>query len=456
MSPDKKPPSPSRVVALECLAEANRPLAPGMDVLLEEQYNRHQLQESDRALARELVFGVLRSKRSLIKLLDSYMRQPMEKQHIKAYLALLIGVYQAVLLDRIPSHAVVDETVRLVAIQHHGNKFKGLANAIMRRVVSDKTILGRRVKSQDWQIRYSIPQKFEELMKDCFNREGELQAFFEASNEQAPLCLRLRGLEAEAFIATLNALDETLECKISPDLADCVIVTGKTAPVFSTKEFQSGLVTVEDEGAQLAAHLGAPDADAKRIWDLCAAPGGKTSLLADAFPDAEILATDVSEKKLEKLSETLTRLNLTDRIKLGVSKDIFADASQHETFDAILIDAPCSGLGTLRRHPEIRYRRTKESLLDLQAVQLRLLKQSIPFLKSGGVLSFIVCSITNEESHGVVQSLLNSEPSLEIASKPEQLPFKDETFRLGETGFWRLTPHEHHCDGFFVARFRKK
>ncbi|MGF1573221.1 MAG: transcription antitermination factor NusB [Sumerlaeia bacterium] len=454
----KREPNPSRDLALRLLFEASKPTAPGLDHFLAQAAEK-KVAEADIRLARLLACGVLQKQNALKRLLDSFLEEPL-KDKPAIELSLLLGFEQLLFTERIPAHAIVDETVRLVDSQSKGTGFRGLANAVMRRATEQVEELRKRFESFPWTDRYAVPEALAELTEPVFTDEGEHEAFWRANNERAPLCLRLRnGVEAEIALLLLQE-----QCPHLPwaEIPECrfqhpegLIFPASFGSIVSSEIFQNGTLTVEDRGAQIAATIAAPDPEHHRLLDFCASPGGKTSHWADLLPEASITATDVAESKIRRMNETLKRLKLSERVRTLLVDDLLTQIPEG-FFDAILVDAPCSGLGTIRRHPEIRLRRSITSILSLQNTQLEILNKAYTLLKPGGILSYVVCTLSNQETVEVAAKIQEQHPDLVCAdASPFALDFAD-AYRLPGTPYFRTTPHQHGCDGFFVARWRKQ
>ncbi|MCB2154294.1 hypothetical protein KQI84_05370 [bacterium] len=450
------PPSPARKAAHAVLMQIDAPKAPGLDALLEEENRRVKLSAVDFGLAREIAFGVARNRLWLEELVNRFLREPLKPEAAAVKMALLVGAYQVAFLDRIPIHAAVDETVRLAAAQPRGRNFRGLTNAVMRRISELSPAQRRPDPKTRWPLRCSVPQESIDLVATVLPSQ-ELEPFFAASNETAPLCLRLRGVNDELKRQVRGEIDEASDgdatIRKSQWLDDCMIVAGRALHPERLLSFRTGRVTVEDEGAQLACLLGCSDAG-PRVLDLCAAPGGKTAHLCDHLgAESSVTACDVSDAKLSRLRETLTRLSLDERVELAKSDQILAKA-RTGSFDLVLVDAPCLGLGTLRRHPEIRYRRSSESLEQIVKIQRELLTRASRLVSAGGLLVYTLCSVTAQEAEETVEAFLGANRSFQLADAPSNLPFDVAPFRT-ESGLFRTWTHRHGCDSFTIARFRR-
>lgn len=374
----------------------------------------------------------------------------------------MIGAYQALFLDRVPAHSIVDESVRLVALARTEASYRGLANAILRRLVGDRESLARPGDDMPWLLRFSVPEWIASEGGQVF-REGANERFFAASNEAAPLHLRISRrsqgeMSTEEVVARVRAeivdlTNQLPEVELGAHAPDALIVRGRGVAPEYLPSFRRGLVTAEDEAAQLVGWLAGARAD-MRMLDLCASPGGKTAHLLDvAGPTARIVATDVSEQKLQRLRETLSRLGIVAQAEIRLA-DSLTEETHREAFDLILVDAPCSGLGTLRRHPEIRWRRQPKDIRALATQQLALLEKAALMLRPGGILVYSVCTFTRAETDQVADRFLARHRTFAAAPAPPDAPIREAAFRTG-TGRWRTSPHEHGTDAFFVARFTK-
>lgn len=456
---EKRVPNPSRDLALRLLFEAAKPTSPGLDHFLAQAAEKN-VSEADRRLARLLACGVLQKQKALKRLLDSFLEEPLkEKPAIE--LSMLLGFEQLLFTERIPAHAIVDETVRLVEAQAKGISFKGLANAVMRRASEQVETLRERFNDFPWTDRYSVPPAIAELTEPVFTYEADHEAFWHANNDRAPLCIRVRG--TLTLSEALEILTE--QCPQLPwgELDSSVVISedpaGLVLPasfggIVSSQLFLDGKITVEDRGAQIAATIAAPDEHHHRLLDLCSSPGGKASHWVDLLPKAHLTASDVSDSKLRRLNETLGRLRINSRVRPVLVEELLNNMPA-DFFDAVLVDAPCSGIGTLRRHPEIRLRRSLTSVLSLQETQLEILEQAYFLLKPGGILSYVVCTLTLQETLQVAAHFEALHPDL-VAAGPS--PFARDfahLYALPETPYYRTTPHQHGCDGFFIARWRK-
>lgn len=453
-------PSPARTLALDLLVRVRDPQAPGLDALLEDARRQRRYAAPDLALAREIAWGVCRKRRWLEVVLSRYLERPLPTAAFHVHFTLLMGLYQALYLDRIPAHTIADESVRLVGMVRTEVSYRKLVNAIMRRVLEAPKESHMPPESTPWPVLHSVPDWLASEAGQVY-RGAELREFFAASNQPAPLVLRSVANPVALPMAELaerlrmEALDTTgAVCEVTPGQLEpqSLHVRGRALAPEGLPLFTRGLLTAEDEGGQVVGSLAGPRAG-DRILDLCASPGGKSAHLADLTGRAfeRFIATDVSDRKLARLRETFARLGLADRVETRLSTDLGTDLEG--TFDVVLVDAPCSGLGTLRRHPEIRWRRRPEDLRALAKLQGELLELGARFVRPGGRLIYSVCTFTMMETDEQADKFSAAHAGrFTPTGAPEGLPFDEARLRVAP-GRWRTSPHRDGCDAFFVARW---
>lgn len=456
-----RPPSAARAAALEVLLRSAVRSAPGVEDLIEEQRRKLPLSPADIGLARELVGGVLRNREWLEHLLTRYLERPLPNGARAVHESLILGIYQSVYLDRVPPHAIVDDAVRLCALHRTEKSYQGLTNAILRKVTRQDRASMLPGNTVSWPMKYSIPEWIASDAGESL--EGiDLEDFFASQNIPAALQLRAVGkLTAEevdhlaeriaseaSFLAGFPV--EVLRGKY---LRECFEIRGGGFQPEKLPSFRSGQVTVMDEAAQIAVQL-AGVTPGQKVLDGCASPGGKTAALWDAMNrTGSLTALDVSESKLVRLKDTLRRLRAIDDVKIGVTTELF-HTLERDSFDCVVVDAPCSGLGTMRRHPEIRWRRRSIDVADLAETQARLLEAHAPLVRVGGHLIYAVCTFTREEGTRQVARFLARHGEFTPAEPPASLSFDPSVLQVAP-GVWRTLTHRDGCDCFVVARMRR-
>ncbi len=353
----------------------------------------------DRALARELSYGVLRYKIRLEALVGQLLKRPLKARDYDLNLCIQLGLYQ-ILHTRIPAHAAVKESVELVPWLRK-DWARGLVNGVLRRFLREHEVLTRRVDLNE-QVRMAHPAWLYSAIAETWPEQ--LEQILTANNTHPPLSLRVnsrrQNREQYQAILTATGLDSEITLHSAQGLRLAKAIDVSQIPGFST-----GQVSVQDEAAQLAAGL----LDLKpgqRILDACAAPGGKTAHILETEPDVlNLLALESDQLRMARLASGLQRLDLAAELRCADVRQT-VDWWQGQSFDRILLDAPCSATGVIRRHPDIRHRRTPGQLRQHAQLQWQLLQSLWPTLARGGKLVYATCSIMPQENHQLIQEFL--------------------------------------------------
>ena len=439
----------ARQLALECLRqleESNSSIAS----VVNQTIRRSNLSRADRGLLNELVYGTIRWRKQIDWVLKQLVN-PRFQLDLRTRNLLRLGTYQLLHLDRIPPHAAIYETVELAKPKR---KATGFVNGVLRAVQRDASDL--QYPSLEWEpaghiaTSLSYPLWLVERWIAQRGIEWTLK-FCRASNKVAPLSIRVNTLKTSRtdFI-------ESLVADGAPATESCVVPDGLllvgSPHLQSLKAYQDGLFYVQDESAMLVAHLLQPQPGAK-VVDLCAAPGGKTTHIAQLMGNSgEIVAIDFSEEKIQRMGENCKRLGVTN-VQLCTADVTSTTLDFIKDADAVLVDVPCSGLGTLRRHPDIRWNRQPKQIGELTELQLQILGSVAPHIKPGGVLVYSTCSSESEENEGVIHRFLETAPRFIVENAKDYLPTIPSNATTSE-GFLQTFPHEHGVDGAFAARLR--
>lgn len=420
--------------------------------LLDRELERSRLDPLDKGLATEIVYGVLRWQGRLDTLLSPLLRYPLAEMDPLLRQILRMAVYQLRFLDRIPAFAVVDEAVKMATSslsQRQGN----FVNAILRKIAQEppqRMPPGPSSDLAEWAAHYSHPP---DLVRDWIGHLGEAEAaaLMEANNQTPYLGLQVNTLKTDA-----PSLRQALSAQVK------VMEEGSLVPDFfrvrglwgirGARSYLAGWFQVMDEASALIPYLLNPQ-PGEQILDACAGKGGKAALLGQLMKNrGAIAAVDLNEKALSTLKENCRRLGI------HIVEPVWGDVRQAETsggrrFDKILLDAPCSGLGTLRHHPEIKWRRPLASLPQMRELQASLLHGVAAYLRPGGVLVYATCSPQPQEDEEVVEEFLSSHPSFSVEDLSSHLP-KPVGGAITAQGYLRTFPHRHGTDAFFAARLR--
>jgi 16S rRNA (cytosine967-C5)-methyltransferase len=437
--PKLETPGDARRAALRALravlqegATLSRALPPVLEALTDPR---------DRALAGELSYGTLRWLPRLEALLAAVLRHPLREREVGVRLALLLGLYQ-LLYTRVPAYAAVAETLALLEREGRGWA-KGLANALLRRVDREGPAILARVDRSP-QARYAHPAWLISALRQAWPEDWA--AVLEANNARPPLTLRVNARlgDREAYIRALASAG--LAGRPAAHTTHGVTVE-PAVDVERLPGFSAGLCSVQDAAAQLAAPL-LGLAPGQRVLDACAAPGGKTAHLLESEPElSEVVAVERDPERAARLAETLARLGLRATLVTGDAARLQA-WWDGRPFDRVLLDAPCSASGVIRRHPDIKARLTPGQLPQLLAEQARLLDGVWPLLARGGALLYATCSVLPEENERQLARFLSAHPE----ARPMPL---DAGWGRPRGCARQVLPGEAGMDGFFYALLKK-
>lgn len=422
-----------------------------------QEYGR-ELDRRERSLATELVYGTLRHLMTIDYILGRLLCRPFAHLKTSVKNVLRLALYQLLYLPEIPARAVCHSAVE--QIKH--SKYSGLAslvNGVLRSYLRDPD----QIKFPDpvtqpaesLSIRYSHPLWLVKRWLACFGPE-ETTRILQAGNETPPLVFRInrRLTENAAVIAELAG--QGIGSHPGRLLPEALIVENPGEPVETLALFQSGRVFIQDESAMLVAHLVHPE-PGEFIIDLCAAPGGKSTHLAELMDDiGEITSVDNHLHKIDLIGDNAARLNLT------IIKPVLGDArsfslAEGRLADAVLVDAPCSGTGVLRRRVDARYRRRPEDIRELAAVQRQILDQAANLVKPGGRLVYSTCTLEPEENQEQLNSFLKRRPEFEAVDFRAFLPETVLRYAHDPDSKWlTILPELGGGDGFFMGRLQKR
>jgi 16S rRNA (cytosine967-C5)-methyltransferase len=442
--------SPARKIAFEILFQVDAGRAFASDLLQGRLVSA--LSERDRGLATEIVMGVLRWRGEIDHLMQKLSGKSPQSLDREVSTAFRMGLYQIAFLEKIPKSAAVNESVELTK-QARKRSAAGLVNAVLRKCEPQRLLQHSGVNQLDnpeflASVRRSVPAWLSSRWEKYFGAE--------AAN-------RLAWVATQVPSATLRI------CSSTPNPDDIIrrfeekgsnVRRGKYASKALIAEAGEGVVSrlaeelglaIQDEASQLVAELAGVRPD-ERVLDLCAAPGMKTGLLADAVGDGLLVACDASARRLKTLRKLLPRLTANASAVRVVRLDAAQPLPFRQEFDRILVDAPCSGTGTLARNPEIKWRVTKEDLERLPMIQRKILSNALSVLAPGGRLVYATCSLEPEENEQVMENVLSATPGCRLLSRGELAADLPKTAPLIDArGYFHTRPDLDGMDGFFAA-----
>lgn len=385
--------------------------------------------DKDRALIQEISFGVMRVLPELEFYLQKLMDKPLAGKTRIIHFLLLVGLYQ-ILYTRIPAHATVSETVNgVLALKRP--QFKALTNGVLRSFLRNQPQLTEQFQQTGNTSQHPI--WLLNRIKQAYPEQWS--AIIAANNQKPPMWLRVNKnhYTVEQYQAIL--LQQEIESTVFED-CPCALRLHSPVAVNKLPYFAQGAVTVQDLSAQYAAILLDPR-NHESILDLCAAPGGKTTHILEIAPQAKVLAVDIDQQRIKRVEENLQRLQQHAEVKVGNGLTPHAWCNDQQ-FDRILLDAPCSATGIIRRHSDIKWLRRDKDILELADLQLNILEAIWPYLKPNGTLLYSTCSILPQENHKLISNFLAKHTDAKLVDEP-----------------WQILPSELLGDGFFYSKLIK-
>lgn len=428
-----------------------------LDRVIDRESHRMQvLSQRDRALTTALVYGVLRWRNRLDWIISLFSKTRITKIEPTVLTILRLAVFQIEFMDRIPPSAAVNSAVDLA--KKHSRPFVAkYVNAVLRQLlrnrdrVTDSSIPGTPAAALS--IAKSFPRWLLQRWLDRFGRE-ETGQLCDAVNRIPPVTLRANPLQTSRL--ELGNLLAAAVGEVRPTMyaPSGLQVTALSTAVHDLPGFDAGSFQVQDEAAQLVGHLLSPVPGSK-VLDACAGLGGKTAHLAQLMENqGQVIALDQSQEKLTRLSDEMTRLRLTivQTHCHNLKNPLGADGN--DPYDSMLLDAPCSGLGVLRRNPDAKWNKSADDIRRCSRMQLQFLSNLAGRLKPGGVIVYAVCTNEPEENGAVIGAFLDRHADFSIDGLPDRFPPAAASL-IDKNGFFNTYPHQNNMDGFFAARLRK-
>jgi 16S rRNA (cytosine967-C5)-methyltransferase len=423
------------------------------DFALDRILQKFKLPDHDRRLLTELVYGSVRRQLTLDTLIDQLAKKPSQSQPRDLRTILHLGLYQLRYQERIPASAAVNTTVEL-AKENGFAGLTGFVNGLLRQYIrlSDKA-QDPLVLPENPVERLGVLHSFPAwIVQGWFAQLGltETEQLCEWMNQTPTIDLRVNILRATVEQVESAFISAGILVSRVPHLPQALRLINPAGAIQNLPGFTQGWWTVQDASAQLVSHLLDPQ-PGEVVIDVCAAPGGKTTHIAELMGDQGVIwAGDRQSSRLKKLRENIQRLNLASiQTYIGDGRDL---PQFQQIADRVLLDAPCSGLGTLHRHADARWRQTPESVQELVVLQKQLLFNTSSFVKKEGILVYATCTLYPLENEQLITEFLTAHPHWRVEFPPVNLsyPSCDQSF-----GWLKVWPHQQHMDGFFMVRLKK-
>jgi len=443
----------ARQLAFEALRAIDR--GAFADVVIDRKLKESQLSSQDKGLVTELVYGSVRRRRTLDALIDQLGKRPAAKQQADLLQILRLGFYQLRYLSHVPDHAVVDTTVRLAKSQRLG-KLSGVVNGMLRQYIRETKAESDAIADplklpDDSTQRLGILHSYPDWIIDVWRSmlpDDQVAALCEYFNQPPRLDLRI-NLQRQSLSAAAAIFAEAgIEAVTVEGVPSALRLTSHVGAVTQLPGYDQGWWAVQDSSAQLVSYLLDPQ-PGEVIIDACAAPGGKSLHIAELMQDeGTVWSCDRTPSRTKKIQQNIDRLGST------IVRPIMTDSRNQPTFvgqgDRVLLDVPCSGLGTLNRHADARWRQTPDSVESLVVLQSEILTHASTWVKPGGVLVYATCTLHPAENEAQIENFLSRNPEWAIEAPPP-------SFQIAptEAGWIKVWPHLQHMDGFFMVKLRR-
>ena len=402
------------------------------------------LEAKDKGFANELIYGTIKWRLRLDYVLEQFSKTPVKKMKPFVRQLMRMSVYQILFLDKVPASAAINEAVKIMHKRKMSN-LSGFVNGVLRNIDRNKS----EITYPNLSVYYSIPEWIITRWMKYYG-EMETKAICESLSQRARVCIRINTLKTTKDKVKALLSEEGITVLEEGFLPESLYIHAPNG-IHHSPSFKAGLWTVQDESAMLVGHVLGPE-KGDEILDVCSAPGGKTVHLAELMQnEGHIIGADIHEHKIELIEKNAKRLGAS--IVEGRLQDgMLINEDWKEKFDKILLDAPCSGLGIIKRKPDIRYAKDETAIRDINNIQRKLLKNAINYLKKDGILVYSTCTLTQEENQNMVEYALSL--GLQLDAIPYDMPACLKPY-IKDNAYIEILPHVTDTDGFFMARFRK-
>lgn len=407
------------------------------------------LSERDNRLLVQIVYGVIQHRYNLDYQLEPFVKG--KKLDTWVRILLRLSIFQLMYLDRVPFHAVVNESVKIAKTNGHqglGNLVNGILRNVLRtpwrdyqEITDDKTRLSIQYSVEPWIVGHLLEQLPIERV------ESILQSLLETP--KTAVRINPKKTHRDEIISLL-AQEDIIAVPSQVSQEGLIIESGD---ILSSNYFLDGYLTVQDESSMLVGQLGnifGPES----VLDACTAPGGKATHVASLLTEGHLTALDISSAKMERVKDNLSRMDLEDTVTLKVEDALKFVPKKDQFYDRIFIDAPCSGLGLMRRKPEIKYDKDYQDVLNLAEIQKGMLKHLSHFLKPNGQIIYSTCTLSREENEDVISNFIQEQPEFQVDPIQSQEGISEDL--LTDEGYVRIWPDSYGTDGFFISRLTKK
>jgi len=440
---------PARELAYKILLEVSN--EGSFSNLILQEYLDEGVVLKEANLVRELVYGVLENQRYIDSIVSELSSINLEKIDLNILIILRIGIYQLLFLDRIPESAAVNESVNLAKIYSHKGSV-GYVNGVLRKASREKNrfkIDNIKIKNENIGVSLSHPDYLVKLWEKQLGLDKTRDLLI-ANNSKPELNIRVNTLKTSINVLMDRLSSKGLKVRKGNIARDCLIVENPSG-ITKLDEFRIGLFTIQDESSMLLTEVANPK-EGSLILDMCAAPGGKSTHIAQWINDrGKIISRDVSLEKIKLIDENTNRLGIK-----SIKTEIYNAQDLDETLvwkvDYVILDAPCSGFGLIRRKPDIKWSKSLDDVDSLISIQKKMLNIAAEYVKDNGILIYSTCTINNDENLNQIHEFLENNPRFKLQAFKINAKTIDDSQNLG---YIQLLPSIHGTDGFFIAKLIK-
>ncbi|KMT21453.1 16S rRNA (cytosine(967)-C(5))-methyltransferase RsmB [Clostridium cylindrosporum] len=413
-------------------------------------FKKYELEPSDRGFSTEILYGTIRWKKRLDYIIKKFSKIKIKKISVWTLCCIRTAIYEIYFLDRVPDFATVNQAVEMTKVKEPRDA--SFVNGILRTILRNRDEFYNikiQNKIQKMAVEYSQEEWFvQKLIKDF--GEKTAKNIMEKSNKTPMLTLRVNTLKTSREYLSDILIEKGCKVELGK-VQDSIKVKGLSS-LEKSEEFLNGLFTVQDESSMLAAICLSPN-EGDKVIDLCSAPGGKSTYMAQIMKNiGEINSFDIHEHKLNLIKDSAERLGI-NIIKEKLFDSTIFNEEYLDYADKVLVDVPCSGLGIIRKKPEIRWNIKEEDIISLTKIQREILKNASKYVKPKGEIVYSTCTITKEENEDIIEDFLKENNNFEMVDISEFVPFNIDS---AKKGYIKLLPGIYDTDGFFIAKLRRK
>lgn len=419
------------------------------NIAINKHFKNLEISNQDRGLATELIYGVVENKYYLDYIIDKLSKIKCKKIDIYAKILLRMGIYQIIILNSISDYAAVNETVNLA--KRYDKRSSGFINAILRNIIRSKDTIGT-VDIKDDKIMY-LATKYSYnpwMIKNWINNFGQefTENLLEANSEKPSIYIRTNILKTTRDELLRLLTDKGVKCYKVATIDEAIRVEN-LKNIENNELFKKGLFTIQDISSMIVGKVINPKENSM-VLDVCSAPGGKTTHLATLMNNTgKVISRDIFEHKLKLVNSTVDRLGLTN-VDVECFDASTIDENSIDKFDYVLADVPCSGLGIIRRKPEIKYKE-KSEVKELSSIQKIILNNASKYVKVGGVLLYSTCTILDAENIDIINDFLKDNDKFEL----DPIDVVNVDLDNQDKGYLKIYPNIHGMDGFFIAKLKR-